>query len=261
MQYIYGFHAILARVKKHPHSIKGIWLNQKRQDKRMQQLVDLLNYHKIPYTYTQTEHLNKILSNINMDLDISHQGVVAEVEAIYLDTDINSLLDKLTQQNILPHLLVLDGITDPHNLGACFRVADGAGVHAIIAPKDNSVDINATVAKVASGATEHIPYLTVTNLARCLKELKDRGLWMFATDDKAQYSLYDKQVNLNLPLVWVMGNEGSGVRKNNIAKCDFLVSIPMCGVVSSLNVSVATGLCVYETLRQRNNIAVVNKQN
>jgi 23S rRNA (guanosine2251-2'-O)-methyltransferase len=248
MQYIYGFHAILARIKKHPHSIKNIWINQKRQDKRMQQLIDILNHHKITYTPTEIEYLNKLISHT----DASHQGVIAQVEPIYLDTDMNSLLDKLEQQKILPHLLILDGITDPHNLGACFRVADGAGVHAIIAPKDNSVNINATVSKVASGATEHIPYLEVTNLARCLNELKERGIWLFATSDQANYSLYDEQkLNLNLPLAWVMGNEGLGIRKNIISKCDFLVSIPMCGVVSSLNISVATGLCLYETLRRR----------
>ncbi|MFM2345005.1 MAG: rRNA (guanosine-2-O-)-methyltransferase rlmB rRNA Gm2251 2-O-methyltransferase [Pseudomonadota bacterium] len=243
---IYGFHAITARIKQNPQTISCIWLNKARLDKRMQQLVDIIKHHGINHVFCNIEELHRMV-----DSEASHQGVVAEVEQIKLDTDIDSILDKLAQNKQIPNLLILDGITDPHNLGACFRVADAVGVHAIIAPKDNSAMLNATVAKVASGATENIPYLTVTNLARTMTHLQERGIWLIGTSDKADYDLYSKNLDLKMPLAWVMGAEGSGMRKNVAEKCDFLVSIPMAGIVSSLNISVATGVCLYETLRQR----------
>jgi 23S rRNA (guanosine2251-2'-O)-methyltransferase len=146
-------------------------------------------------------------------------------------------------------ILVLDGITDPHNLGACLRVADGAGVHAVIAPKDHAVGINATVSKVASGAADTVPYFMVTNLARTLNELKERNIWITGTSDDAPQTLYD--VDLKIPTAWVLGAEGDGLRQLTRKTCDQLVRIPMAGGVESLNVSVASGICLYETVRQR----------
>jgi len=144
---------------------------------------------------------------------------------------------------------VLDGITDPHNLGACLRVADGAGAHAVIAPKDRAVGLNATAAKVASGAAETVPYITVTNLARTLRELKERDIWLIGTDDSAEKSLYE--ADFSGPAALVVGSEGEGMRRLTRETCDMLVSVPMFGSVASLNVSVASGVCLYEARRQR----------
>jgi len=154
-----------------------------------------------------------------------------------------------TEQRVNPLILVLDGVTDPHNLGACLRVADGAGVHAVIAPKDHAAGINATVAKVASGAAETVPYFMVTNLARTLGELKERNIWIIGTSDLATQTLY--QVDLKGPVALVLGAEGDGMRQLTAKTCDQLVRIPMMGAVESLNVSVASGVCLYEAVRQR----------
>jgi 23S rRNA (guanosine2251-2'-O)-methyltransferase len=177
-----------------------------------------------------------------------HQGVVARVHAIDIAKSLDECLEALPE-NEPALILVLDGITDPHNLGACLRVADGAGVHAVIAPKDHAVGINATVAKVASGAAETVPYFMVTNLARTLNELKERNIWITGTSDDAEKTLYD--VDLKISTAWVLGAEGSGLRQLTRKTCDQLVSIPMAGGVESLNVSVASGICLYETVRQR----------
>jgi 23S rRNA (guanosine2251-2'-O)-methyltransferase len=175
-----------------------------------------------------------------------HQGVAARVEPV---AQIHSLDDLLDAVEGPPLLLVLDGITDPHNLGACLRVADGAGAHAVIAPKDHAAGINATVAKVASGAAETMPYFMVTNLARTLGELKERSIWITGTSDDAPKTLY--QVDWKGPTAIVLGAEGAGMRQLTRKTCDELVSIPMQGAVESLNVSVASGVCLYEALRQR----------
>jgi 23S rRNA (guanosine2251-2'-O)-methyltransferase len=153
-----------------------------------------------------------------------------------------------------PLLLVLDGVTDPHNLGACLRVADGAGAHAIVAPKDHAVGVNATVAKVASGAAETVPYIMVTNLARTLNELKDFDIRVIGTSDDAEQDLYD--LDLTGPVAFVLGSEGDGMRQLTRKTCDQLVRIPMAGAVESLNVSVAAGVCLFEALRQRTKAAV-----
>jgi 23S rRNA (guanosine2251-2'-O)-methyltransferase len=175
-----------------------------------------------------------------------HQGVVARVEPLPVTHSLDDLLDGLA---VPPLLLVLDGVTDPHNLGACLRVADGAGAHAVIAPKDHAVGINATVAKVASGAAETVPYFMVTNLARTLGELKERNIWCLGLSDEATQTLY--QADLKGPTALVMGAEGTGLRQLTRKTCDALVSIPMLGAVESLNVSVASGICLYEAVRQR----------
>jgi 23S rRNA (guanosine2251-2'-O)-methyltransferase len=172
--------------------------------------------------------------------------VVARVAALVRSTSLDDTLDAIDSAALL---LVLDGVTDPHNLGACLRVADGAGAHAVIAPKDHAVGVNATVAKVASGAAETVPYFMVTNLARTLKELKERDIRVVGTSDDASQSLYD--VDLSGPLALVLGAEGSGMRQLTARTCDALVRLPMKGAVESLNVSVASGICLYEALRQR----------
>jgi 23S rRNA (guanosine2251-2'-O)-methyltransferase len=246
MHNIYGFHAVLARIKQSPSSVHQVWLNESRQDKRMQGIVDILQQHKIKYILTKVDELHKLVSK-----DASHQGVVAQVDEINLDTDLDSILDKLELTNKKAHILILDGITDPHNLGACLRVADAAGIHCIIAPKDNSASLSAVVSKVASGGAENIPYILVTNIARTIKHLQDRGVWVIGTSDKTESTIYDNSINLDIPIAWVMGAEGSGIRFNVQKQCDFLVSIPMHGSVSSLNISVATAICLYETLRRR----------
>ena len=175
-----------------------------------------------------------------------HQGVAARVETITVSSSLDDTLDAALGPALI---LVLDGITDPHNLGACLRVADGAGAHAVIAPKDHAVGINATVAKVASGAADTVPYFMVTNLARTLNELKERDIRVIGTSDDAQQSLYD--LDLSGPVALVLGAEGSGMRQLTSKTCDELVRLPMAGAVESLNVSVASGVCLYEVVRQR----------
>src|SRR5205085_7693031 len=175
-----------------------------------------------------------------------HQGVVARVQVLPQSHSLDDTLDAVEGS---PLLLVLDGVTDPHNLGACLRVADGAGAHAVLAPKDHAVGLNATVAKVASGAAETVPYLMVTNLARTLNELKERSIWCLGLSDEATQTLY--QADLKAPTALVMGTEGTGLRQLTRKTCDALVSIPMLGAVESLNVSVASGICLYEAVRQR----------
>jgi 23S rRNA (guanosine2251-2'-O)-methyltransferase len=177
-----------------------------------------------------------------------HQGVAARVNAVEQVHSLDELLERVEPVEA-PLILVLDGVTDPHNLGACLRVADGAGAHAVIAPKDHAVGINATVAKVASGAAETVPYFMVTNLARTLNELKERNIWIIGTSDDAEKNLY--QMDFKGPTALVLGAEGSGMRQLTRKTCDELVSIPMMGGVESLNVSVASGVCLYEARRQR----------
>jgi len=175
-----------------------------------------------------------------------HQGVVARVDALTIS---HSLDDTLDAVDGVPLLLVLDGVTDPHNLGACLRAADGAGAHAVIAPKDHAVGINATVAKVASGAADTVPYFMVTNLARTLNELKERDIRIVGTSDDAPKTLYE--IDLTRPTALVLGAEGSGMRQLTSRTCDELVRLPMRGAVESLNVSVASAVCLYEAVRQR----------
>ena len=175
-----------------------------------------------------------------------HQGVVARVQPMAISHSLDDTLDGVDGPALL---LVLDGITDPHNLGACLRVADGAGAHAVIAPKDHAVGVNATVAKVASGAADTVPYFMVTNLARTLNELKERDIHVVGTSDDAPQSLYD--IDLTGPVALVLGAEGSGMRQLTGKTCDVLVRLPMAGAVESLNVSVASGVCLFEAVRQR----------
>jgi 23S rRNA (guanosine2251-2'-O)-methyltransferase len=177
-----------------------------------------------------------------------HQGVVAKAGEVSLARNLDELLDAIEGP---PLILILDGITDPHNLGACLRVADGAGAHAVIAPKDRAVGLNATAAKVASGAADTVPYITVTNLARTMREIKERDIWLIGTSDDAEKNLYQADFSGAGGVALVMGSEGEGMRRLTRETCDLLVHVPMFGSVESLNVSVASGICLYEARRQR----------
>lgn len=237
---LFGFHAVTVRLKTAPQSIVDIHVDTARRDQRMRQFVERAKEAGAKLVDSDDERLKKLSGTDK------HQGVAARVQAVQISHSLDDTLDSVEGA---PLLLVLDGVTDPHNLGACLRVADGAGVHAVIAPKDHAVGINATVAKVASGAAETVPYFMVTNLARTLNELKERDIRVIGTSDDAQKSLYE--LDLTGPVALVLGAEGSGMRQLTSRTCDELVRLPMKGAVESLNVSVASGVCLYEALRQR----------
>ncbi len=240
---LFGFHAVTVRLKTHPKSISEVHVDTSRRDQRMKAFVERVKEAGAKLVDSDDERLSKLGGNTR------HQGVVARVQPIAMTHSLDEVMEGLEAAEVMPLLLVLDGVTDPHNLGACLRVADGAGAHAVVAPKDHAVGLNATVAKVASGAAETVPYLMVTNLARALNELKERDVWIIGTSDKATKSIYE--VDLNRPVALVLGAEGDGIRQLTAKTCDELVSIPMQGAVESLNVSVASGVCLYEALRQR----------
>lgn len=240
---LFGFHAVGVRLKTAPASILELYVDPSRRDARMRQFVDRAKEAGLRLLDADGMRLAKLCGSHG------HQGVVARVQAIDQARSLDDLLEQLEAAGQVPLLLVLDGVTDPHNLGACLRVADGAGAHAVIAPKDHAVGLNATVAKVASGAAETMPYFMVTNLARTLGELKERNIWVVGTSGDAPKTLY--QMDLKGPTALVLGAEGDGMRQLTRKTCDELVSIPMAGAVESLNVSVASGVCLYEALRQR----------
>lgn len=240
---LFGFHAVGVRLKTAPQSIIEIYVDPSRRDQRMRQFLQRAKEAGTRVIEADSLRIAKLAGSHG------HQGVAARVNALESARSLDDLLDQLEANDQAPLLLVLDGVTDPHNLGACLRVADGAGAHAVIAPKDHAAGINATVAKVASGAAETMPYFMVTNLARTLNELKERNIWIIGTSDDAPKTLY--QVDLSGPVALVLGAEGAGMRQLTRKTCDELVSIPMRGAVESLNVSVASGVCLYEALRQR----------
>ncbi|MBC5764237.1 23S rRNA (guanosine(2251)-2'-O)-methyltransferase RlmB [Ramlibacter albus] len=237
---LFGFHAVGVRVKTAPQSIVEIYVDPSRKDARMRQFVQRAGEAGLRIVEADGMRLARLAGNAG------HQGVVARVNPLAQARSLDDLLDGVEGP---PLLLVLDGVTDPHNLGACLRVADGAGVHAVIAPKDHAAGINATVAKVASGAAETVPYFMVTNLSRTMGELKERNIWCIGLADDAPKTLY--QTDLKGPAALVMGAEGTGMRQLTRKTCDALASIPMLGAVESLNVSVASGICLYEAVRQR----------
>lgn len=237
---LFGFHAVGVRLKTAPKSIIEVYVEPTRRDARMRQFVERASEAGVRLIEADAMRIAKLCGSHG------HQGVAARVEIIQQTNSLDDLLDAVEGP---PLLLVLDGVTDPHNLGACLRVADGAGAHAVIAPKDHAVGVNATVAKVASGAAETVPYFMVTNLARTLGELKERNIWCLGASDDAPQTLY--QADLKVPVALVLGAEGPGMRQLTRKTCDGLISIPMRGAVESLNVSVASGICLYEALRQR----------
>ena len=240
---LFGFHAVGVRLKTAPQSVVEIYFEPTRRDARMRQFLERCKEANVRLIEADGMRIAKLAGSHG------HQGVAARVQEIPQMHSLDELLEGLEAKGVAPLLLVLDGITDPHNLGACLRVADGAGAHAVIAPKDHAAGINATVAKVASGAAETMPYFMVTNLARTLGELKERSIWIIGTSDDAPKTLY--QSDFKGPTALVLGAEGQGMRQLTRKNCDDLVSIPMAGAVESLNVSVASGVCLYEALRQR----------
>lgn len=237
---IFGFHAVTSRLRHEASSVEEIYVDASRVDRRMQELLSVAKAFNVRIIQADDQRLSNIVGTRR------HQGVVAKAGELSLARNLDELLDAIVGP---PLLLILDGITDPHNLGACLRVADGAGAHAVIAPKDRAVGLNATAAKVASGAAETMPYITVTNLARTMRELKERDVLLVGTSDDAEKSLY--QADFSGPAALVMGSEGEGMRRLTRETCDVLVQVPMFGSVESLNVSVASGICLYEARRQR----------
>lgn len=239
-QVLAGFHAVVARLRHAPDSIKDIYVEASRRDKRMQTFIE------------QATHAGCRVHPVSMDrLDglargTRHQGVVALADERQLAVRVDEVLDVIEGPAFL---LILDGVTDPHNLGACLRTADAAGVHAVIAPRDRAVGLNSTVQRVACGAADTVPYIMVTNLARTMRELKERDIWLVGTDDQASHDMH--AVDARRAMAWVMGAEGEGMRRLTRETCDELVNIPMLGSVESLNVSVASAVCLYETVRQR----------
>jgi 23S rRNA (guanosine2251-2'-O)-methyltransferase len=240
LRLIHGFHAVTSSLRQRAGMVREIYLDGSRNDRRAKDLLALAEARGARVMLVDVKRLD------GMTGQARHQGVAARVEAVRMPTHIEDVLDELTEP---PLLLLLDGVTDPHNLGACLRVADGMGVHAVIAPKDHAVGLNATVAKVASGAADTVPYIMVTNLARTMRELKERSIWLVGADERAEHDLYG--VKLEGALGWVLGAEGEGMRRLTRETCDQLARIPMLGSVESLNVSVSAGICLAEARRQR----------
>ncbi|WP_044041384.1 23S rRNA (guanosine(2251)-2'-O)-methyltransferase RlmB [Caballeronia insecticola] len=240
LKVLYGFHAVTARLRADASSIEEVLYDPTRKDRRMQDFLRSAKEAGVRLIAADESRLWGLAGNIQ------HQGIVARANDLPLAQNLAELLDGISGT---PLLLVLDGVTDPHNLGACLRVADAAGAHAVIAPRDRSAGLNATAAKVASGAAESVPYITVTNLARALRELKDAGVWVIGTAGEATASLYETK--LDGPVAIVVGAEGEGMRRLTRETCDEIMNIPMAGTVESLNVSVASGVCLFEAVRQR----------
>ena len=239
----FGIHAVDSLLRRAPQRILALFVQTDRNDKRIQSLLTLAKNQGVSVTRVPKSDLDTKVAE-------RHQGVVAVIEPASSEGNLSERdLVAYVSGVERPLVLVLDGVTDPHNLGACLRSADAAGVHVVVVPKDNSAELNATARKVASGAAEAIPLVRVTNLARTLNALKEAGLWVVGTTGEADTVLYDQ--DLTLPVVIVMGAEGPGMRRLTTDACDFLVKLPMAGDVSSLNVSVATGVCLFEAVRQR----------
>ena len=242
----YGYHAVESLIRREPRRVAALHVQADRQDKRMQALCELSRNQGVSVLSCSKSELDELVSG-------RHQGVVAvldqaaEAEAggSMREADLSEHLSQVT----VPLILILDGVTDPHNLGACLRSADAAGVTAVIFPKDKSADVNDVARKVASGAAETVPWVRVTNLARTIESLKQAGVWVIGTDGDAEESLYEQ--DLSGPCAMVLGSEGAGMRRLTRDLCDFVVKLPMAGSVSSLNVSVAAGVCLFEAVRQR----------
>lgn len=239
---IFGLHAVRTLLQQRPERAALLLLQKGRDDARMQELVQLAQAKSIKTEWRDLKELDRLAGSER------HQGACLQIRSVGVAGEgaLDDLLDAATTP---PLLLVLDGVQDPHNLGACMRTADAAGVAAVIVPKDRAAGLSATVRKVASGAAESVPLIQVTNLARTLRWLKEREIWIVGTDDQAEHSLYGAK--LTGPLAIVLGAEGTGLRRLTRENCDVLVSIPMRGIVESLNVSVAAGVLLYEAVRQR----------
>ena len=235
---VFGFHAVLARLRADPKSVVEIFVDETRKDGRMKDLVASAERSGVRLHRVPTKRLDGFYGGGR------HQGVVARVDVMKVVDNLDDILKHVER----PLLLVLDGVTDPHNLGACLRVANAAGAHAVIAPRDRAAGITPAVSKVASGAAESTPYLMVTNLARTLGEIKERNIWVVGADERADKTLY--AADLPPSIAWVLGAEGEGMRRLTRESCDLLVRIPMGGDVPSLNVSVSAGICLFESVRR-----------
>ncbi len=235
---MFGFHAVLSRLRADPKSVVEIFLDEARNDARGKDLAAAAERAGVRLMRVPVKRLDGFYGGGR------HQGVVARVELPSLDQSLDEILESVEK----PLLLVLDGVTDPHNLGACLRVANAAGAHAVIAPKDRAAGITPAVSKVASGAAEATPYLMVTNLARTLAELKERNIWIVGADERAEKTIH--QADLPESIAWVLGAEGEGMRRLTRESCDLLLRIPMRGEVESLNVSVSAGICLFESVRR-----------
>jgi 23S rRNA (guanosine2251-2'-O)-methyltransferase len=238
---VFGLHAVESLLQKESDSVLSVKIQKGREDKRLLKLIQLMEQHNVSFEYTPRNELDSLVSG-------RHQGIVAIVKA-EIEKDEGDLEDILNELSGPAFLLILDSVTDPHNLGACLRSADAAGVHAVIVPKDKSAPLNSAAKKVACGAAEHVPVIRVTNLARTMKWLQNYGVWITGAAGEAEQNIY--QTDLKGSMAMVMGAEGSGLRRLTRDHCDQLTKIPMVGSVSSLNVSVATGICLFEALRQR----------
>jgi 23S rRNA (guanosine2251-2'-O)-methyltransferase len=242
---VYGLHAVQALVDGSPQRIQTLWLLKGRNDQRLQSIRSVAEKSRITVRTVAREKLDGMVEG-------NHQGVIASVvnvTEVYDEDYLKSRLPKMKESGTVPFILVLDGVTDPHNLGACLRSAEAAGVQFVIVPKDNSASLTPTVVKVACGAAEVLPLVRVTNLSRTLEWLQSQGVWLVGAAGEAEQDHY--QMNLTGPLAIVMGAEGKGLRRLTRERCDSLIRIPMMGEVSSLNVSVASGICLFEALRQR----------
>lgn len=238
---IFGIHAVTHLLQRSPERVREVFVLQNRDDEKLQKIVTLARKNAINVQAVKKNFLEEKATG-------NHQGVLARAKPVQAkgEQDLFSMLDN---QDEPAFLLILDTITDPHNLGACLRSCDAAGVHGVIAPKDKAVGLTATVSKVACGAAETVPFYQVTNLARTMKELQERGIWLYGTAGEASESVY--KTDLRGPIAIVMGAEGKGLRRLTREACDHLIHIPMAGEVSSLNVSVASGVCLFEAVRQR----------
>lgn len=237
-----GLHAVLQALREHPRHVDVIWLNQTRSDRRTAEVVQAARAAGVRLQRVPVNKLDQLASKTR------HQGVIARCcpQPLRNERDLREFLTQLTGTTLL---LVLDGVQDPRNLGACLRCADGAGVHGVILPQDRATSVTASVRRVASGAAEAMPIFQVTNLSRVLRQLKQAGIWLVGTSQEAATGLFD--ADLCGPLALIIGGEEKGLRRLTKTNCDVLVKIPMRGTVSSLNVSVATAVCLYEALRQR----------
>ena len=250
-RHVYGFHAVDSLLRKNPRQVRLLLVQAGRDDRRVAALESLARNQGVPVVREARGALDALVEG-------RHQGVVAQVQDVPSGAGAGEHAGTLGEEQLLRLvddcpgpllLLVLDGVTDPHNLGACLRSADAAGAHAVVVPRDKSADLNATARKVACGAAETVPFARVTNLARILAALKERGVWLYGAAGESENSLYNN--DLTGSLAFVMGAEGRGLRRLTREQCDHLVQLPMAGTVSSLNVSVATGICLFEAIRQR----------
>ena len=241
LQYVYGLHAVRALLSRYPARVRRVALQLKREDPRSREIQALAAAADVRIERVEAEQLKRWVG------DVVHQGVIAQVEPLKPWAE-DDLIDALAGKPD-PLVLVLDGVTDPHNLGACLRTADACGAIAVMVPKDRAAGVNATVRKVAAGAAETTPVVTVTNLVRSLKLLQEAGLWVVGADAAGEKLAYD--ADLTGPRALVLGAEGAGLRELTRKTCDILVRLPQLGSVESLNVSVATGMLLYAALRQR----------